>query len=269
MHSKRLLDLLVIGLSALSVAEATFVNGRVNVRNVKAIQQRQADDDTPSPNPTPSETDTPPTPSPIPSSTPAPPKPSSQPPPPKPSEPSTPPAPDTTSKTTPPPDTPTSNKPNPPISTPTQPPPADTTPPPNPDNQEPSKPVIKTIISYETVTNSDGSFSTKSSEVVTTATPGLAENNNGGSGSGMTEETRNTVIGVVVGVGGAIILIALGFVAWRIWGRKKNQDEGLMDYSTPNDGKSEVGGSMSGRTPFQSTLESYHAPTQVNQAANF
>lgn len=129
--------------------------------------------------------------------------------------------------------------------------------------------MIKTVITVETVTNSDGSKSTRTTEVLTTATPGLAENNTNGGGSGMSPETRNTVIGVVVGVGGAIILIGLGFVAWRVWGRKKNQDEGLMDYSTPNDGKSEVGGSMSGRTPFQSTLESYHAPTQVNQAANF
>jgi hypothetical protein len=86
----------------------------------------------------------------------------------------------------------------------------------------------------------------------------------------MSPQTRNTVIGVVVGVGGAIILGGLALVAWRIWGRKKHQEEsdGLMDYGSTAE-KPESGGSMTGRTPFQSTLESYHAPTQVNTAANF
>ncbi|KAK4214089.1 hypothetical protein QBC37DRAFT_160221 [Rhypophila decipiens] len=268
MHSKRFLDLLVIGLSALSLAEATFVPARVDVRNVKAIQQRQEADDTPTPAATNSDTKTP-APSPIPSSTPPPPEPSSEPP--KPSEPTTPP-PQSPTKTTPPPQpTPTSDKPNPTPTTPNQEPPEETTPPaPNQPSPEPPKSsTVKTITVFSTKTNSDGSQSTIASEILTTQPAGLADNSNNNSGSGMTETTRNTVIGVVVGIGGAIVLIGLAFVAWRIWGRKKNQDEGLMDYTTPNDGKSEVGGSMSGRTPFQSTLESYHAPTHVNQAANF
>lgn len=93
-----------------------------------------------------------------------------------------------------------------------------------------------------------------------------------GAQTGMTPQTRNTVIGVVVGVGGAIILGGLGFVAWRIWGRKKAVEESddLMDYpSTAGGEKPDTGNSMNGRTPFQSTLESYHAPTQVNTASNF
>lgn len=87
----------------------------------------------------------------------------------------------------------------------------------------------------------------------------------------MSKQTRDTVIGVVVGVGGAIVLGALAFVAWRIWGRKKGPEEndGLMDYGSNTGEKPESGGSMTGRTPFQSTLESYHAPTQVNTASNF
>jgi hypothetical protein len=111
---------------------------------------------------------------------------------------------------------------------------------------------------------------TLTSETVTTATAGLAGGNSGGSqDSGMSTQTRNTVIGVVVGVGGAIILGGLALVAWRIWGRKKQSEEndGLMDYGSTAE-KPESGGSMAGRTPFQSTLESYHAPTP-NTAANF
>jgi len=106
---------------------------------------------------------------------------------------------------------------------------------------------------------------------VSTSPPDLANNGNSGQASGMSTQTRNTVIGVVVGVGGAIILGGLALVAWRIWGRKKHQDEndGLMDYGNTTEVSEPVGGSMAGRTPFQSTLESYHAPTQVNTAANF
>lgn len=92
----------------------------------------------------------------------------------------------------------------------------------------------------------------------------------------MTAKTRNTVIGVVVGVGGAVVLGALALVAWRIWGRKKDNEEHdvLMDYdmSTPGAAeKSERGSSAGGtqRTPFQSTLENYHQPSQVNASSNF
>lgn len=107
-----------------------------------------------------------------------------------------------------------------------------------------------------------------------TSTPGLNEPSSGESSSGMSTQTRNTVIGVVVGVGGAIVLGALGFVAWRIWGKKKQAEEndGLMEYNNQygNDAKAEAGSSAgTGRTPFQSTLESYHAPNQVNASSNF
>jgi hypothetical protein len=93
----------------------------------------------------------------------------------------------------------------------------------------------------------------------------------------MSATTRNTIIGVVVGVGGAIVLAAVGIVAWRIWGRKKSaeEDNGLMNYGGSTGGytgveKSEAGSSAgTSRSPFQSTLESYHAPTHVNASSNF
>lgn len=110
----------------------------------------------------------------------------------------------------------------------------------------------------------------------TTSTPGLTSGD--GETSGMSTKTRNTVIGVVVGVGGAIVLGALGLVGWRIWGRKKHNEEndGLMDYdmtaTTGGVEKSERGSSAGGTqrsTPFQSTLENYHQPGQVNASSNF
>lgn len=92
----------------------------------------------------------------------------------------------------------------------------------------------------------------------------------------MSTQTRNTVIGVVVGVGGAAILAGIAFLFFRLH-RKKTPEEGdgLMEYDTgyPATEKPSDVGSMSpgtsARSPFQSTLETYHAPTQVNTASNF
>lgn len=139
-----------------------------------------------------------------------------------------------------------------------------------------SEPITETQTTIITTTNADGSVETMTSETTSTRVPGLSDENKSGGSGGMTTDTRNLVIGVVVGVGGAIVLGALAFVAWRVWGRKKGSDEndGLMNYNTgysPMD-KSE-GGSSAGpppaRNPFQSTLETYHAPTQVNASSNF
>jgi len=131
-----------------------------------------------------------------------------------------------------------------------------------------------------TTTNANGDaqvFTTSSIATGSLATASSSSNN-----QGMSTNTRNTIIGVVVGVGGAIILAVVGLIWWRVWGRKKNQEEndGLMGYGGYTAGAAEkpesltgghtgTMGSGSSRTPFQSTLESYHAPTQVNQASNF
>ncbi|EFQ26757.1 hypothetical protein CGRA01v4_08975 [Colletotrichum graminicola] len=136
------------------------------------------------------------------------------------------------------------------------------------------QPVTSTIRTVITTTNSAGQPTSFTSESTVTSTPGLNDASSGDSSSGMSTQTRNTVIGVVVGVGGAIVLGALGFVAWRIWGKKKHAEEndGLMEYNNQygNEPKAEVGSAQgAGRTPFQSTLESYHAPNQVNASSNF
>ncbi|GAB0133507.1 hypothetical protein EsDP_00001914 [Epichloe bromicola] len=134
--------------------------------------------------------------------------------------------------------------------------------------------IVSTKVEILTSTRSDGSKATFTSTTKTTSTPGLSSS--GGETTGMTVKTRNTVIGVVVGVGGAVVLGALALVAWRIWGRKKDNEEHdvLMDYdmSTPGAAeKSERGSSAGGtqRSPFQSTLENYHQPSQVNASSNF
>lgn len=153
-----------------------------------------------------------------------------------------------------------------------------------------AQPVTSTFIDVVTRTNSDGNLETMTTTSVTTSTPGLSSDGSDSS-SGMSPKTRNTVIGVVVGVGGAIVVGALAVVAWRIWGRKKHNDEadGLMDFNETNNGsgqginstngayhaveKTEPGSIGSaggpGRSPFQATLDNYHQPTQVNASSNF
>ncbi|KAK4229046.1 hypothetical protein QBC38DRAFT_128529 [Podospora fimiseda] len=266
MHIKRALQLLVLGLSAASVAEATIVNPRL-VRHGKAIQRRQETDD----GDTGAGNNSPPAPTPSPPATPSPSPPAE--------ESSTSPSKTTSTSTTSTTSSSTRGGESPPAtpgpssaSSRTQGnEPSQTTPAPE-DTPTPT-PKVETITSVLTVTNEDGSKSTYTSAILTTSTPGLAnsdkKNNNG---EGLSTQSRNTIIGVVVGVGGAIILGGLAFVAFRIWGRKKQQEEndGLMDYtSTGTAEKTDVSGSQSGRTPFQSTLESYHAPGQVNTASNF
>ncbi|KAL2110995.1 hypothetical protein VUR80DRAFT_405 [Thermomyces stellatus] len=124
-----------------------------------------------------------------------------------------------------------------------------------------------------TTTNSNGeptSFTTEDSIV---QTPGLSGDEDGGGSEGMSTETRNIVIGVVVGVGGAIVIGALAFVVFRIRNRKRAAEPDHFATMEPMD-KPDPGHATSGsvggpRNPFQSTLETYHAPTQVNASSNF
>ncbi|KYK61029.1 hypothetical protein DCS_02169 [Drechmeria coniospora] len=133
-------------------------------------------------------------------------------------------------------------------------------------------PVVSTSTFVVTKTNNDGSQTVETTQKLTTSTPGLNASDSAES-SGMSTKTRNTVIGVVVGVGGAVVLGVLALVAWRIWGRKKQLDEndGLMDFnivSMEKPGRASSAGPH--QTPFQSTLENYHQPTtQVNASSNF
>ncbi|KAH6694249.1 hypothetical protein BKA61DRAFT_624414 [Leptodontidium sp. MPI-SDFR-AT-0119] len=135
--------------------------------------------------------------------------------------------------------------------------------------------VVNTVVRTE----SGSTFSSLASSTVTSTLPTgtAALNSDGGSGSsGMSSKTRNTIIGVVVGIGGAILLAGLGVVAFRIWGRRKNSDEsdGLMSFG--NTGHEKPGSASAtgttGTSPFQSTLENYHNPARngnVNASSNF
>ncbi|KAI0874040.1 hypothetical protein GGS24DRAFT_460842 [Hypoxylon argillaceum] len=141
-----------------------------------------------------------------------------------------------------------------------------------------AKPVTQTKTVLYTSTDNSGQTHIGSSESVIVSTPGLSGSGGSSSGnSGITPQVRSTIIGVTVGVGGAIILAAGGILYWRLRNKKRSQEENeeLISYGAGFGGpgtaeKSEASGpAASARSPFQSTLETYHAPTQTNAASNF
>lgn len=108
------------------------------------------------------------------------------------------------------------------------------------------------------------------------STPGFSGGSSGNSGSGgLSAKQRSTVIGVVVGVGGAIVLAAAGALYWRLRNKRQNQEaenEELVSYGAGFAGpgsaeKTEP--TVPGASPFTRTLESYHAPAHTNAASNF
>ncbi|KAI1658666.1 hypothetical protein F4813DRAFT_355917 [Daldinia decipiens] len=137
-------------------------------------------------------------------------------------------------------------------------------------------PVTSTFITVITSTDAAGQTHVSSSSSVIVSTPSPVADTSGNKESGMSPQVRNTIIGVCVGVGGAIVLAAAGVLFWRLRNNRRSleENEELVSYGDGFGGpgtaeKSEPSGSTAGRSPFQSTLESYHAPAQANAASNF
>lgn len=103
--------------------------------------------------------------------------------------------------------------------------------------------------------------------------PSLAGDSSASS-SGVSESDKKIIIGVVVGVGGAIVLGVLGVVIWRIQKKRNEQynddDDDLMGGTAVGSGPREKAPSPAqAGTPFKSTLDQYHNPGPVNAASNF
>ncbi|CEJ93592.1 hypothetical protein VHEMI09170 [[Torrubiella] hemipterigena] len=165
-----------------------------------------------------------------------------------------------------------------PAPSPTQPPnntPSSASPPP-----VSNKPASNTPAPGQPTPSSDPTKASESSAASTTGSSTPGDNSNSSS-PGMSDTTKKTIIGVVVGIGGAIVLGALAVVAWRVWGRRKQTEEsdGLMDYDMSAGGFEKQDLSYAGagqqasqqqhQTPFKSTLEDYHKPGQVTASSNF
>ncbi|KAI4121370.1 MAG: hypothetical protein LQ338_006402 [Usnochroma carphineum] len=122
------------------------------------------------------------------------------------------------------------------------------------------------------VLTTSGLVPVSTSSAASTKNPSLNASDSGSSKSGLDSSQKRIVIGVVVGVGGAILLGGVAVVAWRIWGRKGHNiddDNDLMD-SHPGSSGHEKRSSVSGHSPFRSTLDQYHNHGgPVNTASNF
>lgn len=103
---------------------------------------------------------------------------------------------------------------------------------------------------------------TTSSRVATA----LAGESSSGSG-GLSSSSKKIIGGVVGGIGGALVLGAIAYTVWRIWGKKKNlHDDDLYD---PNANTEKMSSSTDNQQPFRTTLDQYHNPGPVNTASNF
>ena len=87
----------------------------------------------------------------------------------------------------------------------------------------------------------------------------------------MSTANKNIIIGVVVGVGGAIILGGIAVVAWRLRrgrnSRGPGDEDDLMNSGTAVGSSSHETSTVG--SPFKTTLDQYHNPGPVNQASNF
>lgn len=116
-----------------------------------------------------------------------------------------------------------------------------------------------------------------SGAAATEGAPSLNSGSSGDSGSsGLSQSSKRVIIGVVVGVGGAIVIGAIALVAWRIWGRKRNaqgadDDDDLINAGTAvgSASREKAPSPGAGSTPFRATLDQYHNPGPVNAASNF
>jgi hypothetical protein len=110
---------------------------------------------------------------------------------------------------------------------------------------------------------------------VYTPTAGLSTSGDEGSSpSGITKTQKNVVIGVVVGVGGAILLGGLIIVFWRLKKAKKNpvdEDDLMRRGGSPlAESGRDMHSASTDTSPFQATLDQYRRPPgQVNASSNF
>lgn len=136
---------------------------------------------------------------------------------------------------------------------------------------------ITTVVTVSGSSTFSHAVTTSRIEAVTASnTPSVSPGLNGGDGgsgkSGLSSGQKRTIIGVVVGVGGAILLGGLGVVVWRIWGKRKtvkNDDYDPMDPTLRSVGheKTNSGGS---NDPFRTHLDQHHnTANPVNAASNF
>ncbi|OJJ61144.1 hypothetical protein ASPSYDRAFT_794435 [Aspergillus sydowii CBS 593.65] len=137
-------------------------------------------------------------------------------------------------------------------------------------------PTVSTITTTQTINGTPvpTTFTSTDAASESTQSPGLSGSSSDDSDSGLDSSQKKIIIGVVVGVGGAILIGAIGVVVWRIRARRRAAGEDdatdLMSGTAVGSGVREKAPSpAAGGTPFRSTLDQYHNPGPVNAASNF
>lgn len=132
--------------------------------------------------------------------------------------------------------------------------------------------MFSSVVTTENVVASTTGYATA------TIAPGLA--NDGGSGSNLSTNSKKIIGGVVGGIGGAVLIGGLAFVAWRLWGSKKaadNQDdyyEGSGTDSIAGQKRQSTGvlsnSAFSDSNNANAGLERYQNPNgAINTSSNF
>lgn len=134
---------------------------------------------------------------------------------------------------------------------------------------------------YSTLTNggNTGQVSTILSTSTTVETPTVPASS-GGQNQGQNNEseglkpaTRNTIIGAVLGVGGALLVGGLVIFAWRLKKRRVNpvdEDDLMRRDGSPLAAGRDKRTASPEESPFKATLDQYHKPPgTVNTSSNF
>lgn len=82
---------------------------------------------------------------------------------------------------------------------------------------------------FSSVYSTENVYASTTGYATATIAPSLA--NGGGNGSNLSTHTKSIIGGVVGGIGGAILIGGLAFVAWRLWGKKKRQADAHDDWN--------------------------------------
>ncbi|KAG0125746.1 hypothetical protein HOY82DRAFT_616134 [Tuber indicum] len=137
------------------------------------------------------------------------------------------------------------------------------------------------ITIFSTVTSGTNTGQVSSYEITSTTveTP-IVQASSGGQNQGpnsgsesLKPATRNTIIGAVVGVGGALLVGGLVIFAWRLKRRRVNpvdEDDLMRRDGSPLAAGRDMRTTSPEESPFKSTLDQYHKPPgTVNASSNF
>lgn len=139
--------------------------------------------------------------------------------------------------------------------------------------------LVTTIYSTRTNGGNTGQVTTIRSTSTTVETPtvpassgGQNQGQNNGS-EGLKPATRNTIIGAVLGVGGALLVGGLVIFAWRLRKRRVNpvdEDDLMRRDGSPLAAGRDKRTASPEESPFKATLDQYHKPPgAVNTSSNF